>query len=355
VSEGSDVLEANEREAELRRVTDELRQAQKMEAVGRLASGVAHDLNNMLAAIIGCAGLMRESIARDNPLFEDLEQIVSAANRAAQLTHKLLAFSRQQMRQPVLVDLGEVVASMEDVLRRMLGPKIELVTDRDPTLAPVLADRAQLEQLILSLAVSARDALLGGGRISIEAKSGERAVELVVIDNGRARDTNPSAMAIVAQSQGELTADREPGLGWVVRVRLPPQEGFASRIADGKIDRSLHGKETVLLVEDEPLVRSSTTRVLGGLGYKVLSAANAIEAIEASRLHSGPIQLLLTDLILPGMGGRELADKLREARPDLRVLMMSGSGSDDADSAFIAKPFSPETIARKIRALLDAE
>src|ERR1019366_3646341 len=383
-----------------RALENQLRLAQKMEVIGRLAGGVAHDFNNLLTAILGYAELM-ESQLEDEGLKSELREIRLAGERAAALTRQLLAFSRKQVLQPRILDLNAVVSEMEKLLRRLIGEDVELTTRLDPALESVKADPGQLEQVLMNLAVNARDAMPEGGTLTIEtanskldagfttahpgARSGEYAI-LTVADTGigmsdevRSHAFEPffttkehgkgtglglaTAYGIVKQSDGYITVDSEPGRGTTFRLYFPRAAGAAA--ASGRGERSAlspRGTETILLVEDESGVRRLSRTILEAQGYIVLEAASGDEALEVVRSHAGEIHLVATDVIMPGMSGRVLWDRLRVLLPDPRVLFMSGY-TDDAIArhgvlepgiAFLQKPFTPFSLAQKVREVLDA-
>jgi PAS domain S-box-containing protein len=377
----------------------QLLQAQKMEAVGRLAGGVAHDFNNVLTAILGYTGLLLDGLPTLSPLRPDLEEIRKAAERAAGLTRQLLAFSRKQVLETRVLDLNELVADMDRLLRRLLGEDIDVVTNLDRTLGAVRADPAQLEQVVVNLAVNARDAMPHGGRLLIETRNAElddsyarehapvrpgRYVMLALSDTGTGM--TPETMAhvfepffttkeagrgtglglstvygIVKQSGGYVWCYSEPEQGTTFKVYLPrvdePIERLPVRAAAGPT----HGSETILLVEDESDLRALTRRVLEKHGYTVLEAGTAGAALALTGEHTGPIHLLLADVVLPGASGRMLADELLTRRAELKVLFMSGYTEDAvvrrgvlaANTAFIQKPFSAEGLAAKVREVLD--
>jgi PAS domain S-box-containing protein len=386
-----------------RRLEDQLRQAQKMEAVGQLAGGVAHDFNNLLTAILGYCNLMLDDLPREDPLRADLEEIHSAGERAAALTRQLLAFSRRQMLQPQVVDVNTIVRQLEKLLRRLISEDVELVTALAPNLMPVRVDPASIEQILVNLAVNARDAMPLGGRLTIETANVEldgayalahvtvkpgRYVMLAVSDTGqgmdeatRARVFEPffttkeqgkgtglglaTVYGMVKQSGGYIWVYSEPGRGSVFKVYLPhaeqrvapPAEHLGRRHTD-----DMHGWETVLLVEDEDAVRALAREVLRRHGYIVLEARHGVEALRAAERHTDDIHLMVTDVVMPHMSGRDLVERLSTVRPKMKVLFMSGY-TDHAvmhrdltpGSAFIQKPFTPEAFARKVRAVLDTE
>ncbi len=385
---------------ERHRLEEQLRQAQKMEAVGQLAGGIAHDFNNILTAILGTTQLLMRDVAAEHPMRDDLEEIRKAATRAADLTRQLLAYSRRQVLAPKLLELNAVIANLQPMLRRLIGEDIQLATALAPDLASVRADPSQLEQVILNLAVNARDAMPNGGRLTIEtsnvvldeAYAREHPsvvpgtyVLLGVTDSGVGMDPDTKAhlfepffttkppgqgtglglatvYGVVKQSGGYVWVYSELGRGSSFKVYLPQVEG---RVEPGAIPipapRPRHTGETVLLVEDEPAVRLFARKALELAGYQVLVAPDGMEALRLAEQHSGPIQLLLTDVVMPGMSGRMLAERLCQQRPTLKVLYTSGYTDDaivrhgvlDASAAFLQKPFSPETLERKIRDVLD--
>jgi two-component system, cell cycle sensor histidine kinase and response regulator CckA len=384
-----------------RQLETQLRVSQKMEAIGRLAGGIAHDFNNLLTAILGYSELMEEQLPDDEDLLSSLHEIHKAGERAAALTRQLLAFSRRQVLQPKVLDLNAVVSEVEKLLRRLIGEDVELVTRLDPALGSVKADPGQLEQVLMNLAVNARDAMPEGGTLTVEtantvldtgfttanpgARSGEYAI-LTVTDTGigmsdevRSHAFEPffttkehgkgtglglaTAYGIVKQSDGYITVDSEPGRGTTFRIYFPRAAGAAA--ASGRGERPMlspRGTETILLVEDKSGVRRLSRTILEAQGYIVLEAASGDEALEVARAHAGEIHLVATDVVMPGMSGRVLWDRLRVVRPDPRVLFMSGY-TDDAITrhgvlepgiAFLQKPFTPFGLAQKVREVLDA-
>jgi len=385
---------------ELKRLEEQLRQAQKMEAVGRLAGGVAHDFNNLLTAILGSTELLLGGLPGANPLREDAEEIRRAAERAAALTRQLLAYSRRQVLKPEPLNLNTVVAEMDRLLRRLIGEDVVLVTALAPDLGTVRADPGQIEQVIVNLALNARDAMPQGGRLSVATTNieldpayvGDHAgakagpfVLLTVTDTGTGMDPETTAhlfepffttkevgkgtglglatvYGIVKQSGGYITVYSEPGQGTSFKIYLP-RVPEASPVPKGPTAprESTRGTETILVVEDEPAVRSLSRRALEGSGYTVLAAATGADALELAERHDGPIDLLVTDVVMPGMSGRELAEQLAPRRPGLRVLYMSGYPGDAvvqrgglaAGVAFLQKPFTPDGLARQVRAVLD--
>jgi nitrogen-specific signal transduction histidine kinase/ActR/RegA family two-component response regulator len=380
---------------------DRLRQAQKMEAVGRLAGGVAHDFNNLLQVIQGHARFALEALPEPGDLREDLEAVYAASERAARLTRQLLAFSRKQILQPRELDLNAVVRGVMPMLGRLIGEDIAVVTHLAPRLGAVTADPAQLEQVLVNLAVNARDAMPEGGTLGIEtadvaldAAACERRdgpvapgayVRLAVRDTGAGMDEATRARAfepffttkapgkgtglglatvygIVRQSGGCVTVSSAPGAGTTVVVELPrtsapePARPAADAPAPGR------GTGTVLLVEDDATVRQFVRRVLEWQGYAVLEAAHGPDALRVAAEHGGRIDLVLTDVVMPGMSGRALAEALTASRPGLRVLFMSGYTDDEilrrglgtTGVALLEKPFTAEALRDAVRRELDA-
>jgi PAS domain S-box-containing protein len=378
----------------------QLRQAQKMEAVGRLAGGVAHDFNNLLTVITSYSQLLMEDMGTADPRRADLAEIQKAAGGAATLTRQLLAFSRQQVLEPKVIDLDEVVAGAGKMLKRLIGEDVELVTVLAPDLGMVKADPGQIEQVIMNLAVNARDAMPDGGKLTIETTNvvlGEEYTRehlpvpagsyalLSVSDTGTGMDEATKARlfepffttkdqgkgtglglatvyGIVKQSGGFIWVYSELGQGTTFKVYLPRVDEAVSESAAPAPPQSLHGSETVLIAEDAAPVRSVAREVLRRHGYRVLAAADGPSALELAAAHPGPIDLLITDVIMPEMSGRQLADRLRDLRTTLRVLFVSGYTDDaivrhgilEPGIAFLQKPFSPESLARKVREVLDA-
>jgi CheY-like chemotaxis protein len=370
-----------------------------MEAIGRLAGGVAHDFNNLLAAIMGHGELLLRRLDPTHPQHRHAEAIQKAAARGALLTRQLLAFSRKEVLAPTVLDLHLVVAEMEEMLRRLIGEHIELVIVLGDGPDHVRADRGQLEQVIMNLAVNARDAMAEGGVLRVEVAASDLAgriadgvarsgpfVTVAVSDTGCGMDAATAARifepffttkeqgkgtglglstvyGIVEQSGGFIEVDSVPGRGTTFTVYLPRLEE-RTRIpgTEAATPASMTGTETVLLVEDEAGVRAVAREALEGHGYRVLEARHGAEALEVARGHPGPIDLLVTDIVMPLMGGRELAQQLRAARPAVRVLFMSGytddvvvrRGVSDLTSAFLQKPFAMSAFARKVRETLDS-
>ncbi|MEQ1507177.1 MAG: ATP-binding protein [Myxococcota bacterium] len=389
-----------ERTAALRVTEEQLRHSQKMEAVGRLAGGVAHDFNNMLSVILSYADLVQSGFAPTDPRAEDLEQVKLAATRAAGLTAQLLAFSRQQVLQPRLLSVDGVVVDLEKMLRRLLGEDIDLSTGLRSDGAQVFADQGQLEQVIANLAVNARDAMPSGGRLTIETAVVDldedyarvhlgatpgRYVLLAVSDTGcgipddvRARMFEPffttkevgkgtglglsTVYGIVRQSGGTIWVYSEVGHGTTFKVYLPlAGTGRPAAPVPRSAGAIRPGSETVLVVEDEELVRTAIVGILERRGYRVLTARSGAEALRTVAGLAEPVHLLLTDVVMPGMSGRTLSEQLTLARPGLRTLFMSGYTDDavvrngvlGAERPFVQKPFTPDGLARKVREVLD--
>jgi PAS domain S-box-containing protein len=379
----------------------QLRQAQKMEAIGQLAGGVAHDFNNLLGVIIGYADLLLKDLGLQHPAAPRLEQIRKATERAAALTRQLLAFSRKQILQPRVLDLNTVITDVENMLARLIGEDIQILTVPAAGLGHVKADPGQLEQVIVNLAVNARDAMPRGGKLIIETANvsldetfrqlhrggpiGPHVV-LAVSDTGSGIDAQnllrifepffttkdkgkgtglglSTVYGIVKQSGGYVTVYSEPGRGTTFKVYLPRVQEPPDQVTGPApaLKPSAAG-ETVLLVEDEPALRSMMQEILEEAGYAVLSGAGSDETLAAVRSHAGPVHLMVTDVVLPRMGGRELAVEVAALRPGLRVLYMSGytgeaiahHGILDAGMHFLEKPFTSESLLRRIRELLDA-
>jgi PAS domain S-box-containing protein len=394
-----DITERKRAEQALRRSEEQLRQVQKMEAVGQLAGGIAHDFNNLLTVITGRTELLLLRLAADDPNRRDAELVRKTADRAASLTQQLLAFSRKQMLQPRVLDLNGVVAGMAQMLKPLIGETIELESVLDPTLGRVKADPAQIEQIVLNLAVNARDAMPQGGRLTIATGNVELDDAFVAAHPGSSagphamlsvRDTgtgmSPEVQAhlfepffttkgvgkgtglglatvygIVKQHGGYIRIESTPGAGTTVRIYLarvaPVPDGPSESVADAPV---VVGSGTVLVVEDEHELRVLATEVLGLAGYTVLSAESPSAALEVARRHAGTIHLLLTDVVMPEMSGRDLADRLVQSRPGLKILYMSGYTDDaivhhgvlDPGTVLLQKPFTPDHLTRMVGDLL---
>jgi PAS domain S-box-containing protein len=381
---------------------EQLRQSQKLEAIGQLAGGVAHDFNNLLTAINGYSSLTLRRLADEDPNKSYVEEIKKAGDRAANLTRQLLAFGRKQILQPLALNLNDVITDMNKMLRRLIGEDITLTAVLDPALSKIKADPGQVEQVLVNLVVNARDAMPQGGNLTIETANVElnqedsarhigvrtgSYVRMMVSDTGtgmsaetRARIFEPffttkevgkgtglglsTVYGIVKQSGGNIWVYSEPGLGTTFKIYLPQ---FASEAKESKKaameEDAPGGMETILLVEDEDMVRAIAKKILEDAGYKVLEANGGNEAIRVCEDYQEPIQLLLTDVVMPGISGRETAERLTILRPGTRVLFMSGytdeaivhHGILDSDVEFVQKPFDPVTLAKKVRQVLDSE
>jgi PAS domain S-box-containing protein len=393
-----DISERRKGERERAELESQLRDAQRMESVGRLAGGIAHDFNNVLTVIRGHAELTLIDMPLGSPARSDLEQINSAAGHGAELTNKLLALSRRQVIQPIVLDLNGVVGELAPMLRRLLGDDIELATGLEANLWLVKADPGQLEQVIINLAINARDAMPSGGQLTIETTNVEfddeyvryhagvvpgNHVQLAVTDSGLGIDAKilgqifepffttkepgqgtglglATVYGIVKQSGGSVRVYSEPGRGSTFRVYLPRADGVPEleRPAEAALPL-VGGSESILVVEDDDRVRALLRAVLERYGYRVVEASNAEDAME-SAANQPPFDLLVTDLMMPRMNGRELAETLGATNPDLRTLYISGYAEDavvhqgilDPGVQFLAKPFSPDVLVRKVRDIL---
>jgi PAS domain S-box-containing protein len=392
---------AERAERALRDTEEQLRQAQKLEALGQLAGGVAHDFNNILSVILGYTSILTQELPPNDPALEEVAEIHEAGLRASDLTRQLLAFSRKQVLQPRVVEVHGVVARTEKMLRRLLGEDIELQLVEPGKSTAVKADPGQLEQVIINLAVNARDAMPSGGRLLIETQrttlSADEArqlgaapgeyVALLLTDTGVGMDEAVRAhlfepffttkekgkgtglglstvFGIVKQSAGHVTVTSKPGAGTTFRILLPATDAPAELVDATRNEApATRSNEIVLLVEDEAQVRTLARNVLRRAGYRVLEAATPGEAILISEQHDGPIDLLLTDVVMPRMGGHALALRLRAQRPEMKVLYLSGYTDDTVlrhgvelgELAFLAKPFTPAVLSAKLRAVLDSD
>ncbi len=380
---------------------DQLRQAQKMEAVGQLSGGIAHDFNNLLTVIAGRGHLLLAGMPPGDPGRRNVELIQQTAERAAVMTRQLLAFSRKQILTPKVLDLSTIVTGIQPILQRLIGENIDLVVEPSATPAWAKVDPGQVEQVIMNLAVNARDAMPEGGRLTFRtahvtideayARShmGVEAgptVLLEVSDTGTGMTaevqshifepfftTKPvgrgtglglaTVYGIVKQSGGHIDVSSEPGRGSTFQIYLPlAEEAESEALAETPASRHAGGSETVLLVEDEEDVRELAREILTLMGYTVLTASEPAEALRISLEHTGVIDLLVTDVVMPGMSGRQLADRLTAERPGLKVMFMSGytdnaivhHGVLEPGTAFVQKPFTPESLTRKVRDVLDA-
>ena len=384
-----------------RELEDQLAQAQKMEAVGQLAGGVAHDFNNLLTVIMSYSSLLLADAGTDLAVRGDIQEISDAAGRAAALTRQLLAFSRKQVLQLRAVNVNAVVTDVEKMLRRLIGEDISLTTHLDSNLALINADPGQLEQVLINLAVNARDAMPSGGALTISTDNAElsdehgerhlgaapgRYVMVAVTDTGsgmtkevKQRLFEPfyttkglgqgtglglaTVHGIVKQSGGDIYVYSEPGYGTTFKVYFPCLTKVADMVLTTTEYRAVapRGSETLLLAEDDDALRTLGARVLVALGYKVLVARTGREALRIVADHQGPIDLIATDVVMPEMNGSQLVEKVLEARPDIRVLFMSGYTDDevmrrgviDGQTAFLQKPFTPDLLAHKVREVLN--
>jgi signal transduction histidine kinase/CheY-like chemotaxis protein len=382
-------------EGKLSRAEEQIRQAQKMDAIGRLAGGVAHDFNNVLSVILSYASFVRDGLKPDDPLRGDVKEIQVAAERAAKLTHQLLAFSRRQVLQPRILDPNDVIRGMESMLRRLVGEDVELLFRPGAAVGRIKSDPSQIEQVLMNLVINARDAMPTGGKLTIETNNVELErsaqqpagsyVLLAVTDSGIGMDRETQSrifepffttkeigkgtglglatvFGIVQQSGGAIRVYSEPGHGTTFKIYLPRHEeaqADAVRSLPGRPPPG--GRETILLVEDEGQLRAIAATVLSRAGYRVMEARNGVDALEKAKEFPGAIHLLLTDVIMPEMGGRPLMERMTELRPETKVLYMSGYTDDvvvlhgllQGDVEFLQKPIRPETLLRRVRDVLD--
>jgi two-component system cell cycle sensor histidine kinase/response regulator CckA len=390
-----DITERRQAEEERRRLEEQLRQSQKMEAVGRLAGGIAHDFNNLLMVIMGHGELLRRSLDANDPRLRKVQHVMGASERAARLVRQLLAFSRKQVLEPQVVDLNALVSDTARMLRPILGEDVLVVTELDPALGRVRVDPAQIEQVLMNLAVNARDAMPSGGTITLETAevslpaSGEtppvRHVALTVRDTGQGMDDKTRAQAfepffttksgsggtglglstvygIVQQSGGHIAVESAPGKGSCFRILLPRADGLGeAREAVAAAAVPSASGETVLVVEDEPTLRALACEMLESHGYLTLCAGSGEEALGVAVRHAGPIHLLLADVVMPGLAGPTLAERFAVVRPHARVLFMSGYAGEDLarrgieghEARFLPKPFTQDMLARRVRDALD--
>ncbi|MDX6618105.1 MAG: two-component system, cell cycle sensor histidine kinase and response regulator CckA [Gaiellales bacterium] len=385
----------------LRESEEGLRQGQRMEAVGRFAGGVAHDFNNMMSAVVGFSALVLDALESENPLRRYVEEIQRAGERASDMTKQLLAFTRKQVLLPQVLDLNEVVIDVNGLLARLIGEDVELRSDLSPRVHPVEADVGQLEQVIVNLAVNARDAMPAGGTLTIATANREISetdaiardleagsyVALSVTDTGEGMDETTlrqifepffttkeegkgtglglaTAFGIVKQSGGHIEVESEPGRGTTFTICLPRVKSTLLALAPAEAPAPApgSGSETILLVEDEEVVRILEREVLERHGYTVLEADGPEHATELAHSHPGVIHLLLTDVVMPGMSGDKLAEQLLAARPEMKVIFASGYAADmiaqrgllAPGTAFLPKPLTPASITGKVREVLDA-
>ena len=386
---------------EQKKLEEQLHQSQKMEAIGKLAGGVAHDFNNLLTTIMGYTDIMLMQIDQESPLRSSMEEIKRASDRAASLTNQLLAFSRKQMIQPVVLNINRAIAEMDKMLRRLIGEDIDLATILEPELWKIKFDAGQMDQVVMNLAVNAKDAMPKGGKLTIETanvdldevyarqhgiklKPGPFVV-LAVSDTGMGIDEETQSRifepffttkengkgtglglstvyGIVNQSGGFIWVYSEPGRGTMFKIYLPKTKEEEAFVAEAQMQpQNLEGNETILLAEDEDSARKLMRSALQEYGYWVLEAQDGREALQLSEHHKGPIHLLLTDVVMPRMSGRELAEHLQPLQPKMKVLYMSGytdnaivhHGVLESGMQFIQKPFTPKVLVSKIRRVLD--
>jgi PAS domain S-box-containing protein len=397
----NDITERKRAEGEKAKLEIQLQQSQKIESVGRLAGGVAHDFNNMLGVILGHVDLALKRVDPAEPLHEDLEEIRKAAVRSADLTRQLLAFARRQAIEPKVLDLNAAVAAILQMLKRLIGEEIDLRWQPQADLWPILMDPSQIDQILANLCVNSRDAIAGVGRVTIETGEcslteeycaahpgftpGEY-VTLAVSDDGCGMDKGllshvfepffttkvvgqgtglglATVYGIVKQNNGSIDVDSEPGQGTTIRIYLPRHvAGPGQGRAPGITPPSQRGDETILLVEDEAAILKLATRMLTMQGYTVLAAGTPGEAVRLASEHMGEIDLLMTDVVMPEMNGRELARDLLLLYPNLKCLFTSGYTADIiarrgvlVDGVhFVQKPFSNESLAAKVREALDS-
>jgi signal transduction histidine kinase/ActR/RegA family two-component response regulator len=396
-----DRAERRRAEEALRQSEKQFRQSQKMEAVGRLAGGIAHDFNNLLTVIMGYSQVLSTELGPQHPLRGKIDETLKAGERAAMLIRQLLTFSRKQSLDPKILSLNTAVTNLESLLRRLIGEDIHLVTKLDPTNGRLRADQAQLEQVLVNLVVNARDAMPKGGTLTIETAQVELTrspvyhltplppgpyVRLSVGDTGCGMDRQTQShifepffttkgegkgsglglstvFGIVTQCGGGIDVTSRVGHGTRFDLYFSSVESdILATTPTAPSGRPQRGTETILVVEDEPSVRTLVRDELRKLGYRVIEAKNGVEACLLATQQAGSLQLLLTDIVMPGMGGRELAQHLSVIKPDLRTLFMSGymddvgimAGQEEDTSSFLQKPFTPEVLARAVRGLLDA-
>ena len=399
VNVSEDVTGQEAAEAARLRRQEETHEAEKMEAVGRLAGGIAHDFNNLLTGILSYSDLILQELRPADPIRADVEQIRDAGHRAANLTRQLLAFSRRQLLQPKVLSLNVTVADLDPMLRRLLGPSVTLETELDPALGHVTIDPNRLEQVLVNLIANAREAMPGGGRVKIATTNVQPSVlaghpqsevqapeyvSIAVSDTGIGMDADTQAQVfepffttkqggsgtglglssvygIVQQSGGHISVESAPDEGATFTIRFPRYAGPEVPVQQPARPAPPTGKETLLLVEDEAQVRESVRRLLEGHGYTVLEARNGEDALRIFEDNEGGIDLVLTDLAMPEMGGQELVERLRARHPGLRVLFMSGytdrsianNGGTPSHTGFVEKPFTVETLMRRLREVLD--
>jgi len=395
-----DITDQRAGEEALRRSEEQLRHSQKLEAIGQLAGGIAHDFNNLLTGILSYSELVLQELRPDDPIRGDIEQIRHAGQRAAGLTRQLLAFGRRQVLQPRVLSLNACVGEVDGMLRRLVGADVTLESELDPGLWHVLADPGQLEQVLVNLVINARDALPDGGRVTVTTAN----LHLTATDDARGNGVRPGAYVtlsvsdtgvgmdvptqarifdpffttkesgqgtglglstvygIVEQSGGHIEVESAPGQGATFTIFLPRHTGALAAAAGPTDRRSFpRGTETLLLVEDEAAVRSSARRLLERHGYTVIEARHGAEALRIIEAGDRAVDLVITDVVMPEMGGRELVERLRTRHPGVKVLFMSGyseravasDGVMPPGTGFVEKPFTIEQLTRRTRELLD--
>ncbi len=384
---------------EKRRLEQEILQTRKLDSIGRLAGGVAHDFNNLLTVILSASEFALDRLSSGESAKEEVEEVIGAATRATNLTSQLLSFARRQMIRPERLDLNELTEDMDKLLRRVIGEHIQLVTILSPDLGPVLSDRGQIEQVLMNLAVNARDAMPDGGRLTLETSNMTvdapyasrhadlrpgQYVMIAVTDTGpgiplelQEQIFEPffttkrpgegtglglaSSYGIVRQAGGQILLYSEEGRGTTFKILLPRTEAAEASSPTATSDVHLHGSETILFVEDDPWVRRVGSRALVQKGYKLIVASDGVEALDLLVERAEPIHMLVTDVVMPKLGGRELAERISEASPKTLVLFTSGyadraivhHGVLDAGVAFLPKPYSPRALLTRVRQLLD--
>lgn len=387
-----------EARAQLDAKEQELRQAQKMEAIGRVAGGIAHDFNNRLMAIMNFSYFVKETLSPEDPAHADMVQVMNSAERAQQLVSQILAFSRRQVIKPRVVNLNEVALNTQAMLRRVLGEDIELVFVPDENLRPVKIDPSQFEQILMNLCINARDAMPNGGKLTIGTDNAVHSdgdqedlavtgsqVTLRVTDTGSGMDAKTvdqifepffttkgegkgtglglsTCYGIVKQAGGSIRVDSKVGKGTTFLISLPSASGQVEPLSNKRDDPALPtGDETVLVVEDEPAVREVMVRCLREQGFEVLSASNGSEALQLAKAHHDRIELLVTDLVMPHMTGKEVGERVVQLNGDIKRLYISGytdgvnvlRDARDSDLPFLQKPFMADALLRKVREVLD--
>jgi two-component system, cell cycle sensor histidine kinase and response regulator CckA len=398
----TNITDRKRAEAEHAKLEEQLRISQKMEAVGRLAGGIAHDFNNLMTVVLGYSEIVLNKAKENAAIVGDVEQIHKAGVRATNLTRQLLAFSRKQVLKPEVINLNDLMGEIEKMLQRLLGEDIDILLKGHPNLGHVMADKGQLEQVLMNLAINARDAMPTGGNLTLETANVDLDEEyaashdgvvpgphvmVAVTDSGcgmneevRSRLFEPffttkgpgkgtglglaTVFGIVKQSGGNIRVYSEPGKGTTFRIYLPRVEKRADKDRpSSEICKPSKGDEAILLVEDEASVRGVILSMLEGTGYSILSACNGDEALKICKERKGRIDLLLSDVVMPGISGREMATQLAKVHPETKVLFMSGYTDDaiqhhgvlEPGTAFIEKPFSQVKLTRKIREVLSGK